>query len=335
MYNKANNRVLVIENTYYSLLLYILSDPYWRTRDYFLVNERISRSFISRMKCLVNSVSEIDCFPRIRFSHPISSCIQRVKFLKIIKDYDVICGNIYELKLSLSHKTRWVQIDDGEYSFSQLMHANRNEVPFEGLRGSFIFRYFFAVDYKFDFENVSYLLPDNSKYQMLKDRFSIEYVDMKYMYQQLSVENKNVLHGLFGLDFDLNAGKYLILMQPLFSDGLVNSIEEEIKLYEYMIDWLALEKHECVFKPHPASKIDYCSFFPNSIFISNDFPSELISLSGKHFEKVVTLYSSGISIFIDTAKEIYFFGSFNLNLPVELLPYKIVDGKKEKLILGE
>lgn len=334
MNNTFKGKRLIIENTYYSLLLYILLDENWQERDYVIVNERISSGFISRLKGVVNSVWEIDYFPRVRIKYPVQSILKRKRFLKFIKSYDAIYGNIYELKMDLQHNKKWIQIDDGEFTYLQLAESYDATIPYKSIRNSFIFKKMLRVNYDFQFLDVSYLLPDREKYRNLENKYSIEFVDLKRAYQHLSDESKSNVLRLFGLDFNLAMARNLILMQPLYTDGVVERIEDEIELYRYIIRMLGIVESECVFKPHPASSIDYQVYFPQSKVISNDFPSELLSLCDVQFDKVATLFSSGISIFNETAKELYFFGSLDLKLPVQLMPYKIINGEMTDFASG-
>lgn len=326
MCKALKSKVLVIENTYYSLLLYILFDENWQCRDYYIVNERLSKGFISRLKCMVNSVRELNYFPRVRMRHPLASIIQRKKFIESLRNYQYIYGNIYELKINLNKEKNWIQIDDGEFTYLQLSESYHAKIPFEKIRNSYIFEKILDVNYDFDFSSVNYLVPDTERYRSLTNTYSINFVDMKKSFSILSNDSKNKILKLFGLDFELNIARNLILMQPLFTDGLVSTVEEEIELYRYMLKQLNIAETDCVFKPHPASHINYQTYFPQSEFISNDFPSELISLCNVSFDKVATLFSSGINAFSDTSRELYFFGNLWLKLPVKLAGYKITNG---------
>lgn len=334
MYNMLKDKILIVENTYYSLLLYVLSDTNWEKRDYVIINERISSGFISRLKNLVNSVLELDYFPRVRVRYPIKSILQRKKFLKFIQPYDVVYGNIYELKMELVHDKEWFQIDDGEFTYLQLAESYDAKIPYKKIRNSYVFRRFLGINYGFDFLTVNYLLPDRQKYRILENKYSMRFVDMKKAYRRLSDDNKSVVLKLFGLDSDLTMARNLILMQPLFTDGVVVSIDDEIEIYRYILKVLGIDECECVFKPHPASSINYQVYFPQSMVISNDFPSELLPLCDVQFDKVATLFSSGISAFSETANELYFFGNLWLKLPTQLDPYKIINGETTDFFPG-
>jgi len=91
---------LIIENTYRSLLIYMLYEPSWKKHDYVIVKGRISNDFISRFKGKVNKVSISDDFPIISLKSPFSSIYSRLHFLNSLKSYDEIYGNVLKLKCS-------------------------------------------------------------------------------------------------------------------------------------------------------------------------------------------------------------------------------------------
>ncbi|WP_293793053.1 glycosyltransferase family 52 [uncultured Pantoea sp.] len=326
--SNKNRKTLIIENTYYSILLYILSDVQWRNKDYYIIRDRVSQDFINRLSNYVNSVTTTDFFPRIRISQPIKSYFQRLKFIKLIKDYNVIFGNIYELKVELYKGKTWIQIDDGEFTYAQLKDQYRANIPFKKFRNSFLFKNKLDVEYDFDFKSVNYLLPNSEKYLNLADKYSARFVDISSSFKLISVEDRKDILSLFGLNHDLKSDGNLILMQPLYSDGLVKSEREEIDLYKRMLSTLGIREEECVFKPHPASQISYNEYFPVSFILPKDFPSELLTLSGVEFNKVATLFSGGIRSFEHVSKQVYFFGGLGLSLKVNVIPYKIIDGVK-------
>lgn len=320
------DKTLIIENTYYSLLLYIFSDSDWREKDYYIVRGRVSDLFIERFIQLVNKVYVFDSFPTLNYKMPLKSIKQRLQFLDLIKRYRYVLGNICELKIPLSRDKIWTQIDDGEYTYIQLMQGYRPKIRHFKFKNSYVFRKLFKVDYVFNYVSATYLLPNSSRYETKID-YVHEKIDFAKKYACLSSQEKNVILSLFGLNISLDNGNNILLMQPLFDDGLVPSVDDEIQVYKIIMERLKIDQNNWLFKPHPASKVDYSKFLPLKNIMLSDFPCELLNFIGVEFNVVATAFSGGCDTFKDSAKEIYYFGTktFNLNVS-ELQPYKIVDG---------
>lgn len=298
---------LIIENTYRSLLIYMLTDSSWQNRDYILVKGRISDEFISRFKAKVNSVLISVDFPIISLKSPLRSILSRVRFLKKIKKYDEIYGNVYELKLR-KVKQKLIQLDDGLMTKIMFEGEYNREIKHIKFRNNFIFRCFFNVDYNFKPTHLVFLIPDTYKNNK---QLSCEYINVGKKINTLSDTDYLNICEVYGFSPMKLRGKSILMLQPFFEDNLVSSIEYEIKMYTDILKAEGLVEGDIYIKPHPKSQIDYKKYFKNAEFIPKDFPYELLirESTNNKFNKVISINSSGLEAFDNIADEVISFGT--------------------------
>ena len=300
---------LIIENTYRSLLIYMLYDYSWKGRDYILVKGRISDEFISRFKAKVNSVSITDDFPIISIKSPLSSILTRLKFLKKIKQYEEIYGNVYELKLRKSD-SKLIQLDDGLMTKKMFEGEYNRKITHIKFRNNFIFRRFLNVDYNFKPNNFMFVVPDSYKNNK---QLSCDFINLRTKINNLSNDEYLNICEVYGFSPVKLNGKSILMLQPFFEDRLVSSIEYEINMYKEILKSEGLLESDIYIKPHPKSKVNYAKHFKGSEFIPKDFPYELLvrNSAENRFKKVISINSSGIEEFKDISEEVINFGTSN------------------------
>jgi len=299
---------LIVDNTYRSLLIYMLYDPSWKLRDYILIRGRISDDFIVRFKEQVNNALIRNNFPYISLKHPIASAWSRICFLKNLKKYEAVYGNVYELKLRKFNQ-KLVQVDDGLMTKNILNGEHNKVIKHLGLRNFFLFRCLLNVDYNVDLKSFRFIVPESYRSESFENK--CEYISVVEMINDLCESRYLEICEVFGFTPSETNGKSIFMLQSFFDDGLVSSIDYEIGMYKRILESEGLKECEVYIKPHPRSTIDYRKFFKNSEFIPKDFPYEILVRKSNNirFEKVISVHSSGLEEFIPIADEVVCFGT--------------------------
>lgn len=138
---------------------------------------------------------------------------------------------------------------------------------------------------------------------------------------QLSKEKREIILEIymksymkeFNYDNDYN----LLLTNPLYIDGDVVCEEDQIKIYQKIIEKYHLnDGHKLLIKPHPRDCINYNGKI-DGLLIDSMISSEILCISEKlKLNKVVTLYSSSADAFLKQANEVI----------------RIADGEKEAIL---
>ena len=299
---------LIVENTYRSLLIYMLVDPSWKDRDYILIRGRISDEFIERMKSKVCKVQSLDDFPIISLKFLTTSILSRLTFIREIDKYDEIYGNIYELKLR-KLRAKSIQLDDGLMTKKMVNGEFRQEIPLIAFRNNILFRACLNINYNVDIKDFDFLVPQS--YRSDSNLLRCEFININKMINSLSEIDYHEVCEIFGFLPSKLQGKSILMLQPFFEDGLVSSIEYEINMYKYILESENLKETDVYIKPHPRSNLNYTEYFKNSEFIPKDFPYELFvrESKGNKFQKVISIHSSGLEEFSPIADEVISFGT--------------------------
>lgn len=303
---------LIVENTYRSLLIFMLNDPAWKKCDYVLINGRISDEFITRFKTKVNSVIVKNDFPVISLKSIFSSILTRIHFTRKIKKYDEIYGNLYELKLRKA-KARLIQLDDGLMTKKILCGEYQQKSKFLAFRNNLLFRFLLNINYDVDIRKFSFLVPQ--AYEKVISFNNCKFINVNKMINKISEPCYQEICEVFGFFPRKLKGKNILMLQPFFEDGLVSSIDYEISMYEYILRSEGLKEEDLYIKPHPRSSVEYNKYFKKAEFIPKDFPYELLvrSSNGNKFEKVISIHSSGLEEFIPITCEVVCFGTENFH----------------------
>ncbi|MEX9956617.1 polysialyltransferase family glycosyltransferase [Providencia alcalifaciens] len=316
---------LIIENTYRSLLMFILKNKQWREYDYILINGRMSLDFIKKFKLIVNQCNIEKNFPVISFKKPLRSLINRYFFIQKIKKYDALYGNVFELKLKDNYNLDVVQIDDGLMTEKLLTGSYKDEIKLSKIRRNLLFKFLFNINYDINLTKYRYLLT--KEYEVFNLNYNCEYVDIFKEINDLSERDYLLICELFGYESFIFNNKCIMFLQPFFEDGLVSSLDYEISIYKHILKCEKISEKDIIIKPHPRSNIDYSFYFPEAGWIPKDFPYELLlRLKNERFDKVISVYSSGVKEFSLISNEVVNFGTKDF----PELPYMSMIRKKAK-----
>ncbi len=306
-----SERIIVI-NTIYLLLQYIVFDREWQSRDYLILSKRIPINVLNSFHSLVNKTYIYET-SRIRFRAGTNILFKEFKrhreMLKIVNQYEQVYGNIDHLFKSLP-APKQVQMDDGVLIHELLKHGS--DFRFHSYRSKVtqILHYMLGLRREFDVANKKYLLPDHKSYLKFKDQYDIEFYNLAKLWMNKSPLEKKLVFDIFDFNEkilnDIKKRKSILFTQPLSEDFLCDE-QEKIAFYQKLINDEIEDLNDLVIKPHPVDRTDYKQVFPNALIISSKFPSELLTLTGITFNKSITLFSSAAKSVL--AKEIVFQGS--------------------------
>lgn len=126
----------------------------------------------------------------------------------------------------------------------------------------------------------------------------VEKINIKYLLNKLSEEEKNSLLNIFRIDENslkkYTDRKIIIITQPLSEDKLISE-EMKIDIYKKIIK--KYNQEDIVIKMHPREKTNYRKYFENIEIIEGAIPLEIIALYFQNIKKAITLFSTGIEAF--------------------------------------
>ena len=134
-------------------------------------------------------------------------------------------------------------------------------------------------------------------------------IDIEYLWSLIEKESEDRIFEIFGLDSEeikkVRSKEIILFTQP-FSEDNVLSEKEKIELYKHIIENYNIEK--LLIKSHPREKTNYKKEFPKITVIDQRIPSELLLFTKANFSRVVTVFSTSISIFLKKS-EVDFYGT--------------------------
>ncbi len=113
----------------------------------------------------------------------------------------------------------------------------------------------------------------------------IREVNIDKILEKMSEKDKNFIFELYCKAYSILLDKAksfsIILTAPLFLDGLVQSEEEQIRVYKNLIKREIGENKSILIKPHPRDKIKYEQAIPGVIVVDNCISAEIFNLAAK------------------------------------------------------
>ena len=97
------------------------------------------------------------------------------------------------------------------------------------------------------------------------------------MEQKLTPTQRQLIFQIFGQPElpEMGAGTALLLTEPLYSDGVCTTLEEQVEIYQKMLKSLQAEGFQVVIKPHPRDFEDYTGL--GAQVLDKNFPVELLA----------------------------------------------------------
>lgn len=143
----------------------------------------------------------------------------------------------------------------------------------------------------------------------IKLQKKVTHLDIKGLFNKLSIENKKKLFKIFNLDLEiLNKleNKNLLLTQPLSEDNVISELEK-IDIYKKIQKEI---KGEFIIKSHPREETKYEKYFKEAYILPKNFPAELFLFVDIKIQKVVTIFSTA-ALNLKINYEVIFMGTEN------------------------
>lgn len=296
---------VLIENSKYSILLYILIEKKWQDTILVINKETINLEFISSLKKYFLEVYVLNTISPISKSKDISFIIKRyIVFLldlfkltyiffknKIIFNKGVIVYGNDNLSYFILRRKKIILIEDGLVNYyHKQMRKNR---IYNILKNIIYLKPPFYKSYGYSKFVKKIYLTNKSNNKDLEKKEKI--VNLKKLWQQKNQMEKKRILSLYNLEenyFNKVEGKKVILLtQPLSEDNLISE-NKKIMLYKKIIS--RYSENDLVIKVHPREKTNYTDFFPKITIIKDKIPFELYYLQGIKLEKVVTIFSTAV-----------------------------------------
>ena len=120
------------------------------------------------------------------------------------------------------------------------------------------------------------------------------------LFSRVSREDKKSIVNIFIPDLDYNGinNLSLLITQPLYQDDIICSEDEQINLYQNIVDKY-LKNDNFIIKTHPRERIDYNKIISNNkkILLEMKFPIEVLNfIPDLKFNKVITISSTSIEL---------------------------------------
>ncbi|MCG9731434.1 glycosyltransferase family 52 protein [Shewanella sp. Isolate13] len=301
-----SDSILVFENTYYSLFLYLLCDNHWKTRDYLIFGDRISNHGLERLSKYARVLSESHEYmprPMPRFGkNPIAFFQKKLSQSKLFNRYSTCVGNVKDINNWLVKLNR-VQVDDGTSTRNELSIGAKDRGSFDAVGKLLLLK----EPQRISRTNQFLLAAEIDAQKEYKDKIS--YIDIFDLWSAKTSEEQTEILDVFGIDsesFNSIDSQFSILFTQPWSEDFNYTEDKKIQGYKKLIKELGISESNLVIKPHPREITDYKRFFPQSVILGASFPSELITMLNVRVERVISLNSTACSSFADFCNEVVY-----------------------------
>ena len=303
-----SERVLVFENTYYSLFLYLLCDDHWSQRDFLIFGDRISKETLVRLKKHANVLQECADFmprpmPKMQKS-PLQYIARKHQQKQLFSQYDVCIGNAREIN-NWQIEIKRIQIEDGTSTRNELTLGGKKRGVFDTFFESMFLKEPHKIDRIDKFVIATELIPQP------QFEGKVTAVDFFSLWQGKSAEEQAVILDVLDVDaaqFNAITNEFSILFTQPWSESANYDYTENNKIagYRQLIESLGLDESRLVIKPHPREATDYSIHFPKATVLKASFPSELMPILNVRVNKVVSLNSTAGSCFDGFCEEVIY-----------------------------
>ncbi|AAP95605.1 hypothetical protein A6046_02050 [[Haemophilus] ducreyi] len=281
--------IAIISNQRMFFLYCLLTNK--NVEDVFFIFEKgaMPNNLTSISHFIVLDHSKSECYDFFYFNF--ISCKYRLRGLDVY-GADHIKGAKFFLE-----RHRFFVVEDGMMNYSKNMYAfslfrTRNPVILPGG---------FHPNVKTIFLTKDNPIPDQIAHKR-------EIINIKTLWQAKTATEKTKILSFFEIDMQeisvIKNRSFVLYTQPLSEDKLLTEAEK-IDIYRTILT--KYNHSQTVIKPHPRDKTDYKQLFPDAYVMKGTYPSELLTLLGVNFNKVITLFSTAV---FDYPKEkIDFYGT--------------------------
>lgn len=298
---------VLIENSKYSILLYILIEKKWQDTILVINSETINLEFINTLKKSFLKVYVMNTMSPISKNKNISFFLKRyIVFLldlfrltyiffenKIIFNKEVVVYGNDNLSYFILRRKKIRLIEDGLVNYyHKQMRKNR---VYNILKNIIYLKPPFYKSYGYSKFVEKIYLTNKSNNKDLEKKEKI--INLKNLWQQKNQIEKEKILLLYNLEKNyfnkVEKKKVMLLTQPLSEDNLISE-KKKIMLYKKIIS--RYNENDLIIKVHPREKTNYIDFFPKITIIKDKIPFELYYLQGIELEKVVTIFSTAVLV---------------------------------------
>lgn len=137
----------------------------------------------------------------------------------------------------------------------------------------------------------------------------VRLINPRTLWEELPYLEKESILDIFGVDINflesISEKSIVVFTQCLSEDGFIS---EKVKIEIYTKLLLNYPIKDVIIKTHPRELTNYKAIFPEAQVIDTPFPAEILSLIGVNFKKIVTLFSSAATSF-DRSIQLDFHGT--------------------------
>jgi hypothetical protein len=312
MRRQSEKHGVFINNSPYSLLIYVLLNKNWKSDDY-VFTDRMPLIIQKRLKALglrVFSQKKVGINKRGglgKVLYHLSIYFEFVRFLFFIagRSYSSAAGND-ELVFALPFlKQGMTLIEDGTINYQRRAFFERRR------RKAFLhfpFRCFYGINYlPFGFSPlVKKILLTGLSTVDQEIAHKVQLIDLAVLWQQKTNEEKKEILLLFGMQtgFLSQFQKYPVL---LLTQQLPIPDKDKVAIYDRLLE--GVNYNEVLIKTHYAERTNYHKFFQKSVVFDEPIPLQLFDILGYRPEKVISISSTAALRYKEMGIEVIFAGS--------------------------
>lgn len=296
--------------TYYHLLIAIIKSIQMEEPNDLLIatdmknvdaiTEKLKQYEIFKTIILID-IKSIDCDKRLTDFHILQTKNKVKKFMKnvievkaykgiyLFNDWNVVGEYLQACKI------KYHLLEDGEDCYTHIDYFV-NDINCEKISGKIRNLFHIGCNPFGKSDCVIDIEVNSVKNVKIKNKKLIEN-NKKKVFMSLEKKTTNMLLDIFDLKSlkKIPSNSILIVTQPLFQDGILNSEAEQMALYKQIIETYT-SGETIVIKPHPRENLSYQKYFKDAIVLSGSFPIELANYIGTvSFKKGITISSTAIN----------------------------------------
>lgn len=276
---------IVVENTLYSLFIYLLLKKDWEN-DIFILFGDFNYLNIKGDNFYIDKIFSIK-------KNFIKFYYNKIKFLIFLIKKNIFFnnkvnfyGNYDYMDFMILNRNIYI-LEDGTINY-----VNINNKKTKIIQSILRFKnpFFFSSNYKHCIKK-RYLTGLASIPSEIEA--NVEIIDLKNLWRKKSTFEREKILELFNFSIEkikiYKEKKYILFTQPLSEDDVISE-EEKIRLYMKILK--DYDNSKVVIKIHPREKTKYSKFFKKALIIEDRFPAELLNMFGIKFEKAITIFST-------------------------------------------
>lgn len=308
MQELKNYKHFCIVDTVYTLFLYLIYADLNQIRETFFVfgkyiPNNVAKKFINsyKLKPIIGRYRGYKQLMAKLLDKIVQNYLSVVKIPPINKDADIYCIDNMSFASVIIRNRKYMLIEDSprifhNYVISQM--KNKDDLYRETysykinkfLMGKIVFSPFGNND---QCKAILMTQKDNTDYIQGK---KLLLMNIESQWASLTIQHKSFVCDVFGLDInklrELREKQIILFTQPMYVDIEGFTIQDQVDIYSQIISKYPI--NEIVIKCHPRDEIDYASYFPQCLVLSQKIPSQLLSLNNISFTKAITINSSAV-----------------------------------------